>query len=190
MKNDFWIQAFASLVGALSAFILSLILFYITQGARSKEKEKQLCLNTITEIETDINMLGEIISQIDDLCAEIEIEADKTKLYVPMNYKDILNAFIAQTYQEGLIRKILSSTEITELNRLLGRNSKQTDDLNIFLLNGYKGTDPNAPPQTKAQALRFFRGQKKQVEKDMRFLNDLRSRLEKLFQKKGENKKI
>lgn len=174
MDNNFWSQAAASLAGSFSAFVLSIILFFITQSARQRKGESAAAANAAVELETDIGMLEEISGQIEDLCGEIEIETDLEKLYVPMRYTDILTVFVNKAYQDGLFREVLSSNEITELNRLFSRNA-QADDLNLFVLNNYKDGK-----QGKAEALRFFRGQKKQVERDIKFLDDVKQRLEKL----------
>ncbi|OVE79460.1 hypothetical protein BVY00_00400 [bacterium G20] len=180
MNDSFWSQVFASLIGAFSAFLLSIILFFVTQSARNRKQESQLAANAASEIETDISMLDEVRAQIDDLCQEIEIETDKTKLYIPMRYVDILYVFLPQTYSGGLLREILSSIEITELNRVINRNSKQTDDVNLLILNNYKqGTED------VAGILRFFRSQKKQAQKDINFLRDIQQRLNKLSKSKS-----
>lgn len=177
--NDFWSQAIASLVGAFGAFLLSIILFFITQSTRNRQKESASAANAASEIEVDVGMLEEIGTQIDDLCVEIDIETNKTKLYIPMRYAEALNHFISQAYAEGLLREILSPNEVTELNRLLSRSTQQTDDLNLFVLNQYKDGHSD-----KAETLRFFRNQKKQTGKDIKFLKDAKSRLKRLSEAK------
>lgn len=173
--NNFWAQALASLIGAFGAFVLSILLFFITQSSRNKQKDSALAANAASELEVHVGILEEIGDQIDDLCNEIDIEVNKTKLYVPMKYSDILNYFTSQAYGEGLLRDILTPNEVTELNRLIGRDSKQTDDLNIFVLNRYQDGSSD-----KAETLRLFRDQKKQVQKDIKLLKDVKQRLEKL----------
>jgi hypothetical protein len=184
MNNDFWSQALASLIGAFGAFVLSVFLFFITQSVRNRSKKRELAANTAVEIETDIGMLEEIKSQIDDLCQEIEIETNKAKLYVPMRFAEVIYSFIGQAYAEGLLRELLSSIELIELQRITNRNSKQTDDVNIYALDQYK-TDV----QDQAETLRLFRAEKKQIEKDIKFLNDIYQRLSDYGKGKKEPKK-
>ena len=170
---SFQSQIIATFSGALAAFIFSLVLFYLTEKWKNSKINKDLCQNLQKEFDYNINFLELFNNDIDKMLRKISSK-DLT-IFIVFRFYKLQRLFILETFNKGLLYKYLTIDDITDIDTMLTYFNNSTDQYAWNTLEDYqKG---KILPK---DALNKFEYDKTEVEKYIKILKKLKSKLKEL----------
>lgn len=129
-------QVVATLIGTVSGFMLSIVLYWIKEKWNTSKANSFIVENAKVELEIGISILEktkkEIISAIE------KVTVSDINVYVNINYNRMERHFLIQLYNSGLMKKKLFSVEdINLLNRIYidfaeGREAQLKSALDLY----------------------------------------------------------
>ena len=119
-------QVTATLVGTISGFLFSLMLFWVKEYFGKTKLQKHLIENLQYEFEYNNNLFKKYSQKISE-CIEA-VNAGTREVYLSLNYSFVASYFALQFYREGLASKYLHYEDIKRWNDVLinhGAGSEQ-----------------------------------------------------------------
>jgi hypothetical protein len=170
---NFLQQITATFIGALSAFIFSILLFYLTEKWKNSSNKKDLCQNIQKELDYNISFLEKYKDEFEKLLRKIT--ANDKNPYIYFRFSKLQRLFITEGFNKGLLYNSLDIEDLTKFDDLLNHASLGIDQWAINELDSYKNDS-----KTQAQSLASFEFEKDNIEKYIIFLKDLKIKLKKL----------
>lgn len=163
-------QIIATFIGAISAFIFSIALFYFTEKWKNSTVNKNLRDNLQKEFEYNIAFLEECKSDFDKLLRKVT--ANDTQIYTIFRFYRLQRLFILEAFNKGLLYQYLTPEDINNLDSMLNYFSNVQDQLEWDRLR--KFTEGTLHQQ---EALRSYEYDKEQIEKYIDVQKTLKEKL-------------
>jgi len=173
MDNQFLQQIIATFIGALAAFIFSLLLFYYTEQWKNKRDKKDLSKNIQKEFDYNIAFLKKYKEDFEKIIRQITT-GDKT-VYLYTRMSKLQRLFIMEAFNKGLLYDYLSIEDLNDLDDLMNHASLGIDQWVMTNLNNYTSGQIDPP-----MALRSFEFEKSNIEKYVSILERLKAKLQNL----------
>lgn len=163
-------QIIATFIGAISAFIFSIALFYFTEKWRNSTVNKNLRDNLQKEFEYNIAFLEEYKSDFEKLLRKVT--ANDTQIYTIFRFYRLQRLFILEAFNRGLLYQYLTPEDINNLDSMLNYFSNVQDQLEWDRLRKFiEGT------LNQQEALRSYEYDKEQIEKYINVQKTLKEKL-------------
>lgn len=163
-------QITATFIGAISAFVFSIALFYLTEKWKNSTVNKNLRENLQKEFEYNIAFLEEYKSDFEKLLRKIT--ANDTQIYTIFKFYRLQRLFILEAFNRGLLYQYLTPEDINNVDSMLNYFSNVQDQLEWDRLGKFKEGTLN-----QQEALRSYEYDKEQIEKYINVQKTLKEKL-------------
>ncbi len=163
-------QIIATFIGALSGFIFSIAVFYITEKIRQANYNSNLAKNIQKEADFNVSLLDTIKEEIDELLRKISAN-DAGHIYTIFKYDQLQKNFLQQALWNGYLYEKLETEDIYKVQEMWSffmPSSNQFDIGNVELL--------KSGQMTQADALNRFEYVKKKIIEFKKFNKDLKKK--------------
>ncbi|MFA5173447.1 MAG: hypothetical protein WC435_03570 [Candidatus Paceibacterota bacterium] len=163
----------STFIGALSAFIFSIFLFYLTEKWKNKLANKNLgdCLQK--EIDYNIIFLEKYKEDYEKMLRQIS--ANDKQIYTVFRFEKLQRLFLQEAFNKGILYKHLNTEQISEVDNMINFFGYSTNNLAWSILNGFKGNT-----STQSDTLRKFEWDKDQIDKYINLLKTLKEKFKKI----------
>ncbi len=137
-------QILATLIGTVSGFLLSIVLFWIKEKWATCKTNSFVVKNAQAELDIGISILEKAKNEISKAIEKVTVQ--DSSVFVNINYSRMARMFLIQFYNSGLMIKKLTVDEINKLNNIYINFAEGSEAHLIKTLDSYsKGeTTPKA----------------------------------------------
>lgn len=166
-SQEFWSQALPVFVGAISAFLLSMVAFLIRNALNAKNERKILLENLSRELRYNLTVIEDISKNIEKTIPKI-LSGEKSP-YVKLSYHKFSIVFVRAAYEKGVLFEMLSEYDMAVFDDVLNHyiNNQGGEWLHGRL------EDLESGKIKKEDAVRSFQYEKDDLDNHSRILNDI-----------------
>lgn len=135
-KENFFERALPAFIGALLAFIFSILLFYITEKVKANKVKADLEDNLSREIQFNLNMLEKMKIELERLIQDVS--ANNTDIFPVFKFDKYQRTFLLDAFNQGLLYKKLTDDEINTVDSMLGYFFSTTNDFLRDMIESFK----------------------------------------------------
>lgn len=114
---NFWQQAAATFIGALSGFIFSIALFYVTEKVKQHSYADNLEKNLQKELDFNLSLLETIKDEIDELLRKITAN-DAQHIFTIFKYEQLQKNFLQQAFWNGTLYNKLTPEKVYKVQEM------------------------------------------------------------------------
>lgn len=166
-------QIISTFIGVLSGFILSIILFYLTEKWKNSKVNKDLASNLQRELNYNINFLERYKAEFEKLVRKVA--ANDKPIVTIFRFRSLQKLFIIEAFSKGLLYKYLTPEKINELDEMLNYFTINMDQIHFNYSEQY-----NSGKTTQQISLQRFEFNKDEIGKYLKLAKDLKNKLKKL----------
>jgi len=168
----FFEQVLATFIGALAAFVFSLVLFYLQEKFKEGKNGKTLMSNIKKECDFNVIFLEDFKDQFDKFLRKIS--ANDKSAFLPLKFEKVQRLFISKAFNEGLLYDSLKAEELQELDSMLDYFSQSTNNFFWTRLQAFCSGKTDA-----AAALPGFEFDKEKIQKYINFQKLIKEKFKK-----------
>jgi hypothetical protein len=168
-------QIVSTLIGTFAGFIFSIVLFYLTEKWRSQRTHKDLSSNIQRELQFNVDFLAAYKTEFEKMLRLITAQdaQQEKQIYTIFRHNKVQRLFLQEAFQKGLLYKSLTTDEINDVDAMLSYFLPYRDQLLSKLL-----TDYTTHQATGQVVLQTFEWDRDQLDKYLKFLNTLKTKLQ------------